>query len=226
MKLIFALFVLYSGSLFANPAPTPKPKVTVAYFGRLSDEEFNMKIKPVFADFCKDCEIVNSTPYDKDKKVDDSKLAETVNQLGENIQIVFFDWNDKSTAQPEALVEGLQKLKSRRQMLVASAGAPTGDGPTCPLGQTVFGKVEDAIIVGELMQRDILWPKCFYGPEMLTAVRPPKDLMGKGVGPLIFTAKFAAQYNKRTPDEWTQFFRSKKSKSRKIWPELEEFFPR
>ncbi len=227
MKYILSLFLLFPGFLSASQGDT-KPKVTVAYFGRISDDEFNNKLKPIFTEIsqCKDCEIVNWTPYDKDNKYDEAKLLEKLAALDEKTQIVFFDWNDKTSSISEALIEKLQILRSRRQMVVASAGAPSTDEKTCPLNMTLFGKVDEAIIIGELIQKDILWPKCYFGPEMLTAVRPPKEYMGQGVGPLIFTAKFASHYNRRSPEEWTQFFRTKKSKSRKIWPEMEDFFPR
>lgn len=222
MTYILSLLLLFPGTLLAAQG-----KVSVAYFGRLSDEEFSQKIKPVFSEIaqCKDCEIVNYTPYDKENKYDETKLLEKMATLDEKTQIVFFDWN-KPTVESEALIEKLQGLRAKRQMIVAAAGTPPADEKTCPLNMTLFGKVDDAIIVGELIQKDILWPKCYFGPEMLTAVRPPKEYVGKGVGPLIFTAKFASHYNRRSPEEWTQFFRTKKSKSRKIWPEMEDFFPR
>jgi hypothetical protein len=205
-----------------------KNKIRVAYFGRVSEQDFNEKIKPVFNETaqCKNCEIVNWTPYDSNQHYDDSKLMDKVLQIENNAQIVFFDWNDKSTSRSEALINELQKLRGRQQFLVASAGIPNTDDRTCPLNQTLFGKVEDAIIVGELIQRDILWPRCFFGPEMLTAVRPPREYMGKGVGSLIFVAKFAGHFTKRKPDEWIGYLRGKKAKSRRIWPEIEEFFPR
>jgi hypothetical protein len=226
MKLILSVFLLFPGVLYASTGLTKK--VTVAYFGRISDAEFNEKLKPVFVETaqCKDCEIVNWTPYDLENKYDQKKLGEKIDQLDSTSQIVFFDWNVKPTDLDETLIEKLRAFRAKQQVIVASAGAPAPDGKTCPLNMTLFGKVDDAIIVGELIQRDILWPKCYFGPEMLTAVRPPKDLIGKGLGPLIFTAKFAANYNRRSSEEWTQYFRTKKAKSKKIWPELEDFFPR
>lgn len=228
MKLFFALSLIFPAVLFANASSPAKAKVKVAYFGRVSDEEFNQNLKPLFNEVakCKDCEIVNWTPYDKNKRYDDSKILEKVKQLDESYRIVFFDWNDRHTAHPEELLEYLQTLRGRQQMLVASAGVPPEDQKTCPLNLTLFGKVDEAIVIGELLPRDVLWPKCFYGPEMLTAVRPPREHVGKGYGPLIFTARFAGHFHKRSPEEWTQFFRMKKSKSRKLWPELEDFFPR
>jgi hypothetical protein len=222
MKYILSVLLMIPGILLAAQG-----KVSVAYFGRISDEEFNQKLKPIFREMaqCKDCEIVNWTPYDKENKYDETKLLEKITALDEKTQIIFFDWN-KPTVESAALIEKLQSFRARRQMVVAAAGAPQADEKTCPLKMTLFGKVDDAVIVGELIQKDILWPKCYFGPEMLTAVRPPREYIGKGVGPLIFTAKFAGHYHRRSPEEWALFFRTKKSKSRKLWPEMEDFFPR
>ena len=230
-KIICAFALLLQSQVFAADATevvATENKITVIYFGRGTDQEFNEKIKTVFNENsqCKACEIINFTPYDANQKYDESKLMDKVAQLEHSGQIIFFDWNDKSNPKLENLIPELQKLKSRGQILVASAGVPYSADKSCPLYQTLFGKVDDAIIVGELIQNDILWPKCFFGPEMLTAIRPPREHTGKGIGPLIFVARFAGRFNKRKPEEWPVYLKSKKAKTKRIWPELEEFFPR
>lgn len=234
MKKIICLFILllqsqvFAAEISSADVKAIDSKITVVYFGKGTEQEFNEKIKPTFNENsqCKNCEIVNFTPYDANQKYDESKLLDKVGQLENKGQIIFFDWNDKSNSKLEAMIPELQKLKGRGQILVASAGVPNTADKSCPLYQTLFGKVDDAIIVGELIQNDILWPKCFFGPEMLTAVRPPRERTGQGIGPLIFVARFAGRFNKRKPDEWPAYLKSKKAKTRRIWPEVEEFFPR
>ena len=223
---VFALLICIQ--VFAADEKVDDGKIMVAYFGKVTDQEFNEKIKLVFQESsnCKSCEIVNWTPYDSSQKYDESKILEKVQALDGKAQIVFFDWNDRTNSKTDLLIPELQKLKNRGQILVASAGVPNTVDKSCPLYQTLFGKIDDTIIVGELIQNDILWPKCFFGPEMLTAVRPPRDQTGKGIGPLIFVARFAGHFHKRKPEDWPSYLKGKKAKSKRIWPEIEEFFPR
>ena len=232
-KIIFVSILFLQSQIFAADAVVTDSKIadsktTVAYFGKITEIEFNEKIKPIFHgnSNCKTCEIVNWTPYDVNQKYDEDQLQDKISQLKNRAQIVFFDWNDKATQKSNDLIPELQKLKGQGQILVASAGVPSSDDKSCPLYQTLFGKIDDAIIVGELIQNDILWPKCFFGPEMLTAIRPPRDQTGKGIGPLIFVARFAGHFNKRKPEEWASYLKAKKAKTKRIWPEVEEFFPR
>lgn len=204
-------------------------KVVVAYFGRQSAEEFEKVIKPSFHEFassCKSCEIVDMTPYDGEKKVDDKSLTEKVRQLSDDINIVFFHWNDRDSKRYKDLIDELNNVTDKGKILIAFSGAPSDNDKTCPLNKTIFAQVPQAVIVGELQERDRLWPRdCYFGPEILTAVRPPKSLMGKGLAPLMFSARLATQWSRRSSSEWIAYLKTKKNKSKRLWPELEEFFP-
>jgi hypothetical protein len=61
---------------------------------------------------------------------------------------------------------------------------------------------------------------------MLTAIRPPKEYLGKGLGPAFFVSKFAQNYSRKLPHDWLVHFRTQKMKSRKIWPQVDDFFSR
>jgi hypothetical protein len=108
-------------------------------------------------------------------------------------------------------------------VVVAAAGSPPTTESSSPLSRTVFGQVHDAVIIGELGDRERLLPTGFYGPEMLTAIRPPKET-GEGYSAMIFVANLAENWPKRSPQDWVEHFKSKKSKSRKLWMGLNDLF--
>jgi hypothetical protein len=109
-------------------------------------------------------------------------------------------------------------------VVIATTGAAGADQSTLPLNRTVVGQIPGIIIIGELVERDNLLAKSFFGPEMLTAVRPPKDFMGQGHGPLFFASRLASNWNKKGQNEWPSHFKTTRERSRKLWPSIEDFF--
>ena len=225
LGLTLSLFLgLLCGSADAHGA-IPSGKTTVFYFGQQSQDDFEKKVKPVFSSQpCKNCELVNATPYTKEGAVDMAALHEKLANLPDNASFVFFDFNMKVTDQNKNLVDILNQKADKGLLVVGSAGAPKSNESSGPLSRTLLGQVKNALIIGELGERDRLAPSAFYGPEMLTALRPPKDKMGQGYSPLLFAAALADHWPKRDSQEWSEFFKKKKAKTRKIWLELGDLF--
>lgn len=216
--------VMCWGAALAQAA-VPSGKTRVVYFGQGTSDDFEKKIKPLFdSQSCRSCELVNYTPYTKEGLVDLQGLRERVESLPDNASFVFFDFNMKVNDQNKDLVELLNKKADKGLLVVASAGAPKVNEASSPLSRTVLGQVKNALIIGELGDRDRLMPTAFYGPEMLTALRPPKDKIGQGYGPLIFAASLAERWQKHTSQEWAEHFKNKKIKSRKLWMDLNDMF--
>lgn len=202
-------------------------KTTVVYFGQEKPEDFEIKVKPFFAEkvrSCKSCEIINFTPYTKDNEVDMDALVERIETLPESTSFVFFDFNMRANEHNKGLLDLLNKKADSGLIVVGTAGAPKSTESSGSLSRTVLGQVHGALIIGELAERDRLMPTGFYGPEMLTAIRPPKEFMGQGLGPLIFAAALAENWQKRSPSEWSEHIRNKKMKNRKIWLDVSDLF--
>nr|BFD63389.1 hypothetical protein BdHM001_20700 [Bdellovibrio sp. HM001]BFD67275.1 hypothetical protein HAGR004_22970 [Bdellovibrio sp. HAGR004] len=217
----------FCGATWAQAA-LPSAKTTVIYFGQNKAEDFELKVKPVFADFvksCKRCEILNYTPYTKTGEVDMESLQERLESLPEGASFVFFDFNMKVNDANKELVDLLNKKADSGLVIVGAAGGPRASEASSPLSRTILGQVHGALIIGELGERDRLFPVIgFYGPEMLTALRAPRDLVGQGYSPLIFTANLATNWQKRSSSEWVEHFRMKKMKTRKLWLDLGDLF--
>lgn len=224
--ILFSLFSVALPFLPKSIAAVPSNKTTVIYFGQGKAEEFETKIKPLFDEKakCKNCELVNYTPYTKEGTLDVAALQERINSLPLDTSFVFFDFNLKSTETTKPLIEAINKRTDLGLVVVGSAGVPRDNEASGPLSKTVLGQVRGALIIGELGERDRLIPSGFYGPEMLTAIRPPKDMLGQGRSPLIFAAELADNWTRKSPQEWSEHFRSKKMKTRKIWLDLGDLF--
>lgn len=202
-------------------------KVVVGLFTKEPPAVFETKIKPLFSQHggsC--CEIRNLTPYKPNGEVDQAAWGRAVEGVPSDVTFLFFDWNERSSDKNRELSEALNRQIASGRILVAAAGVPPNDEGTCPLNRTLMGQVLNSVIIGELAERDRLLAQCFYGPEMLSAIRPPRDLMGQGHAPLIFSARLASNWSKRKSTEWIPHLKNRKNKSKRIWPELEEFFPR
>lgn len=229
LKKAMAVIVLLTASCGATwaQAAVPAKKTTVVYFGQMKNEEFESKVKPLFAEkigSCKSCELINFTPYTKEGEVDGAALKERIETLPADTSFVFFDYNMRVNEQNKGVLEALNKKADAGLIVVGTAGAPKTAEASGPLSRTLLGQVHGALIIGELAERDRLMPTGFYGPEMLTALRPPKDMMGQGHSPLLFAAALAEKWPKRTSQEWADYFRTKKMKTRKIWLELGDLF--
>lgn len=223
-QLFFASVLSLSVSAFAAPA-----KVVVGYFSKDPDAVFQEKTKPMFSRFaegCSDCELRNLTPYNEKGEYDPAKLVSAVTALTDDVSFLFFNWNERAGDKNKDLVDALSAATAKGRLVIASAGVPPTNEGSCPLNKTLMGQVNDSLIIGELTEKERLLPQCYFGPEMLSAIKPPRDLIGQGWAPLQFAARLATQWNKRSASDWATFLRGRKTKTKKLWVEIEDFFPR
>lgn len=236
MRYIAARFFLWSlscclGASLVLPKAHAEEKTTmVGYFTAESQDTFEKKIKPFFdanKSPCKTCELVNLTPYDEKGNYSEKDLVDRIKKAPPEITLFFISWNRKYTDQNKDLVDALTEKTEAGKMVISPTGYPPEKEPSMPLSRTVMGQAKDIIILGELTDRDRLHPpQSYFGPEMLTAIRPPKEYIGQGMGPLYFVSRLAGAWSRHTPVEWLQHFKTKKMKSRKIWLEVDDLLSR
>lgn len=220
---VFCAVTMLSAGAFAQE------KVVIGYFSDEKQEDFEKKVKPVFEQFkgnCKNCEIMNLTPYDEKGNYSEKDLLEKVKNPPAEMAFYFFAWNKRVTPQNQELVQILSEKVESGKLVVSPTGHASGGEPGVALSRTVMGQVKDILIIGEIMGNERMLPQSYFGPEMLAAVRAPKDYLGQGFSPLYFATRFAAVWNKRKPAEWLQHFKTKKAKSRKIWLDTDDLLGR
>lgn len=210
-------------------AQDKQDKVVVGYFSTESQEDFEKKIKPLFEEFygkCKNCEILNLTPYDDKGAYSEKDLVAKLKNPEPPVSFYFFSWNKKTTDASKELIATLEEKIRAGQLVISSAGHAAEGETGVPLSRTLMGQTKDAIVIGEVTERERLLPQSYFGPEMLTAIRAPKAYLGQGVSPLYFASRWAAVWSKRKPAEWLQYFKHKKEKTRKIWLETDDLLGR
>lgn len=202
---------------------------SVAVFSGEDKSVYESKVEPILKEEtknCSGCSFKNMTPYNSEGKMNLSDLAAQIEAAGSSSSFIYVNWNAKVTDETKPALEALKKISKAGLIIVGSAGLAKEAEPTLPLNKTVLGQVPGAIIIGELGDRERMHVQSFFGPEMLTAIRPPKDYLGQGLVSAFFAAKLATQWNKKPSKDWLSHFLSTKSKVRRIWPDLDDFFGR
>ncbi len=203
--------------------------ISVAVISGEDKSAFDSKVAPLLKEqlkSCSACSFQNATPYREDGKIAISEIPAKLEQAGSSSSFIFLHWNAKVTDETKPIVVTLKKILQNGTVIVGSAGLAKGSEPTFPLNKTVLGQAAGVIIIGDLAERERLLTQSYFGPEMLTALKPPREYVGMGFSPIFFVSRLATQWPKKTGKEWLAYFQSMKGKVRRLWPELEDFFGR
>ncbi|MCE3010445.1 MAG: hypothetical protein LW875_07520 [Proteobacteria bacterium] len=225
----FCTLVLVFASVQLGAAPqkiSPGPKIAVIY--DLPRADFDQKIKPLLISelgSCDACEVVNITPYNEAGQFFQEGIAGALDKVGAETQIVWLSWNRRESEVTWNVSQAIRNLLSRNIAVIGSAGRALAGAPAVPLSRTVLGQISDVVIIGELTEKERLLTDSYFGPEMLTAVKPPQEYIGGGIAPLFFVTRWAKVWAQRAErQDWLAHFKSTKTKSRKLWPDLNDFF--
>lgn len=232
MKFFVRLLMILSGfgaqAASQTAILTSPDKITVGMLSLESKDVFETKYASFFKgqwNKCASCEIKNLTMYNGEGKADLKAMAGQVEAAVGQVSFFFLNFNIKFNKEEyKEFAQVLRKVSQNGILIVGSSGMPPDGENSAPLSKTLLGQVQDALIIGEINERERLTATGFFGPEMLTAVRPPRDLIGQNLAPSLFVARLAESYTRKKPQDWLVHLRSQKSKSRKIWPQLDDFF--
>jgi len=214
-------------AVLASPQAYLTMPISVAVLSGEDKAVFEEKVAPLLKEemkSCSGCSFQNITPYTAEGKLSLAEIPARLETAGSSSSFIFIHWNAKVTDETRPILEVLKKITQSGMMVIGSAGLAKGEEPTLPLNKTVLGQVAGLIIIGELGDRERMLTQSYFGPEMLTALRPPKEYLGQGFAPLFFASRLATQWNKKTGKDWVTHFQATKSKVRRIWPGLNDFF--
>ncbi|MEZ0392058.1 MAG: hypothetical protein ACAH59_07590 [Pseudobdellovibrionaceae bacterium] len=215
--------------VFAAPQAYLTMPISVAVLSGEDKAVFDEKVAPLLKDglkSCSGCSFQNITPYTPEGKIALAEVPTRLETAGSSSSFVYIHWNAKVSDETRPILESLKKLTQNGLMVIGAAGLAKDQEPTLSLNKTVLGQVAGLIIIGELEERERMLNRGYFGPEMLTALRPPKDYMGQGYASLFFASRLATQWNRKSSKEWALHFQTTKSKVRRIWPEIDDFFGR
>ena len=164
---------------------------------------------------CSRCELLNLSPYGADGKIQRERIAEALKAIN-TIDILFFQFNSPLDSQTETWRDQLARLANQGTVVIGVAGLAEDAQPTLPLTRTFLGSVPHVLILGERNHRDLLPPRSFFGPPMLTALKVP---------PENFILRLARSWDQKdSPAQWVSYFETKKGKSKKTWLDLNDLF--
>lgn len=238
MNLFFVVLSLLTAGFNLSWSSTPtttaeipvENKTTIVVISEKSQQEFEHHAANVFQEQFKKCQtgcqIKNITPYTKEGLIKEEDVAAAIETAPQQGNFLFFDWNPRLDDKSKKVQESLAKTVQKGFLIVGIAGVAKEGQMVLPLHRTVLGSVPEIVIIGEMVGRENLFKASHFGPEMLTAVRPPRDSGQDGQGAYFFTSRLAQKWNDRTPGDWIVHFRDTKAKSRKIWPGIDDFFGR
>ncbi len=228
-KVVVLLFCLVSSVMVhASTRADANNQTIVGVISGVDKAVYESKLDPLLKEQlrnCGLCSVRNFTPYDAQGKVDTHQIASALEQARSSSSFIFLNWNEKAEGNSD-IVDGLKKITTAGVVVIASAGAAQENQNVLPLGRTVVGQVPGVVIIGELMEKESLLTKSYFGPQMLTALKPPKEYVGQGVSSLFFVSKLATHWSRKSGSEWLNHFQTTKAKTRRLWPEVDDFFGR
>lgn len=199
--------------------------VIVSVIDDRSQGEFTTTVDVLFKNQvggCKWCEIKNRSPYDKNGQFDRANLAQQIKVSSQDSALIYLSWNERVAADTQEITDAIKEAISKGVMVVGDAGVSRPNEPTHNLARTVLGQIPDVLIVGELVEKERLLTDSYFGPEMLTALRTPKEYWGQNLAGAYFASRLVENINKRSATDWLAHFKSAKAKSRKLWPSVED----
>ena len=225
MKLFFVILVLCP-QLFAAENSADHPQVILGVWDQAKKSDYESRIAPVLqgeVSGCADCVIKNYSPYDAQGNfISDESSKGSLELLAQEAHVIFLNHNERVNAANKVLIEIMKKAQTAGHVIVIAAGQPGEHESSAPLSQTVAGQIPNALIIGELGERDRLLGASYFGPEMLTALRPPKEQIGQGVAPAIFAGRLTKAFHRKS--DWVKYLTEKKLVNKKIWLEINDCF--
>lgn len=216
-------------SVWANTQAYLTTPISIAVLAGGTKTDFDEKLAPLLQEQmkgCSGCSFQNITPYNSDGSLNLKAMPDKIEAARPTSSFLYVQWNAKLTDETKPILESLKKVTQDGWIVIGSAGLAQKEEPTLSLNKTVLGQVSGLIIIGDLAERERLLTQSYFGPEMLTALRPPDTYIGQGISSVFFASKLASNWNKRESKEWLAHFIKTKAKVRRIWPSLDDFFGR
>ncbi len=229
--LILAAFLMISSwtASISASIDSESPVAVVAVLGvvtSVSRSEFDSKYQTFFKaqwQNCSSCEVINLTPYNEKGELNRAALPQAVEKAAGLVRILYVDWNEVADGENRAALEALKTVSKNGVLVLGPVGEPANDKPGAALNRTLLGQVPDAVIIGELDEKESFPKRSFYGPEILTALKPPR---GVDEASRYFAAKLTQEWTHKTQAEWITHFRARKTLSKRLWPGMDELFGR
>ena len=181
---------------------------------------------------CKICKLKAYPVYNNKGELRLSQLKEVLSKYSKTTDIFLFTWNIPYTKKMSEAVSLINNIDKTHKYIVASSGENKRKGKLLKLYQTFMGKLNNIFLIGELDNKERLPMNAYYGKELFTALRPEldskiknlKNKKGSSYTAPLFVAALAKFINKFGSIKYDEII-SRKKKSLKLYPPLNEVFP-
>ena len=214
--------------LRAVQEPQSKKPVVLAVFDNSSRAQYDVRLAPWFAkelaSCSNDCQVINYTPYDSEGAFNQKEMNAQLSKALDQSSIILITFNEPLSSQNQVWADKIKQALDKGIVVIGAAGVPKENQPSGPLKKTFLAQASDVLVIGELGERERLLPTSYFGPEMYTAIRSPRDVSEIGIAPAFFATRLAKNFDSRS--DWSNYFKEKKLKTKKIWIDLDDIFGR
>lgn len=183
--------------LLAGPALSAQAPVHIALFDSPVGTEHGDQVQQVLQGKLASCTVCRVTRYgffQTDGRVDHSKFLQQLKDLPARTHIVHISWNLPYDSRYYLIVAELKRLISKGVKVVAASGESQDPSHiNREIKDTVMGRVEGVILVGELNKKGRLPIRAFYGPQITKSYPSIEGHPGSSFTSLIETARIAIE---------------------------------
>lgn len=184
-------------------------------------EELKPLIRPLSSK-CAKCEISIVSIAFRGSAIDLKDLQKKVSDVPDNAKMVVFDFNLRDTADTQFWSQQLRKLQDKGVLIISSTGRALESDIPLFLNKTVLGQNQKIILIGELSEKERMWPLSHFGPEILTALKLPDQYSGQDLAGLYVALRILPKVQQKSMEDWVTQLSDKKFKTKKIWLDLDE----
>lgn len=184
-------------------------------------EELRGLINPLVKS-CSKCDVTLVSISYKGNRIDLKDLQKKMSDIAENTKMVVFDFNLKDSAETKFWSEQIQALQKKGILIVSATGRAQESEIPMFLNKTILGQNSKVILIGELSERERMWPLSHFGPEILTALRLPDQLSGQDLAGFYVAMRILPRVQQKSMEDWVTQLSDKKFKTKKIWLDIDE----
>ncbi len=172
---------------------------------------------------CAGCTIKSFPIYDLKGDFSVEKMLTQIKKATKTCSVINLSWNMLLDSTLESVRNELTSTVKSGVLVVAASGEPDSKEGSRLLSSTVMGRVDGAILIGELDKKGKLPIEAYYGPELLTALNPPEGKLGSSFAAALFSARLMKAVRAKEKIS-LEVLQERKKKSFEMYPNLDTLF--
>lgn len=201
-------------------------KQKIAVFDTPAGHSHSTQVLKVIQEQIKKCNICEAELfpiYNDQGNLLLTQFIEGLKKIDSKYKVVNLSWNLPYEEKYFSVVQELNRIAKAGVVIVAAGGVETGKVPPVDISQTVVGRVDKIIIVGELIGKK-LSTQAYYGSKISIALEEDKKRRGSSYSAAKVSGALLKATTSGAAKDWPAHFAQIKKESNKVWPSLSEYF--